>query len=181
MTLTVPQLRRTALPAFLAAFLMVIFSASGLMAGGLTFKLTGGLSVIRSGAPHATATSNTRSVTPTPTPVSPLQVTEPFTLSILLEPSHVRPGQMLSITISALSAEAHSPVVGLRCFLENPTDGSTPLLAQWPAATVTGADGQAHWAIQVPQIAPGTYEIGYGASGTPTNWYRGQQTVQVGS
>jgi hypothetical protein len=173
--------RHVALPNIVAAALLILFSAGGLMAGGLTFKLTNGSFIVRSSpTPNASATVGGEQ-TPTPliTALPTVAITQPFTLSITLNPIEVRPGQTLSATITAASAATHVPVVGLRCYLDNPTDGSTPLLTQWPAATATDTSGQAHWTIIVPQVAQGTYEIGYGASGSASNTWQGQHTIQV--
>jgi hypothetical protein len=172
---------RISLPNFFAVALLIVFSAGGLMAGGLTFKLTNGSFIVRSSPTPSEFATVAGGQTPTPsiTALSTVSITQPFTLSITLSPIDVRPGQMFSATVTAVSDATHGPVAGLRCYLDNPTDGSTPLLTQWPAATATDASGQARWTIVVPQVAPGTYEIGYGASGSASNTWQGQHTIQV--
>jgi hypothetical protein len=175
--------RRAGVPTFLAAALLVIFSASGLMAGGVTFALTGGITPGRTSASsRATATvGSDPTPTPSPTPITSAVVTDPFSLSIALDPMQVHSGAMLVATVSATDQATHLPIAGLRCYLDDPTDGSAPLLTRWPAATLTDASGQAHWTIAVPSLAPGIYEIGYGATGTSSNRWQGQRTIEITS
>ena len=170
--------RRTATPALTAA-LLVFLSASGLLAGGLTSRVTGGLLLgARSSAPPPRLGA-VLSHSPTPTTAAAALITRSFALSIVLAPDQLTAGATLYVTLVATDAATGAPVAALRCYLENPSDGSTPLLSRWPAATTTDARGRASWVIIVPRVSPGSYEIGYGASGSATNWYHGQRSVLV--
>jgi hypothetical protein len=164
----------------IAAAVLVAFSTSGLMAGGLTFKLTGGLSPVRQENAPPETTTQTHLATKSPTPTSPPTeaVTQPFTLALSVAPNPVAVGHAVRATISASNTFTHAPIAGLRCYLENPEEGGAPLLESWPPSAVTNSAGLATWTFTLPQTAPGIYEIGFTATGDPYR-YHGQVSVSV--
>ena len=143
------------------ALLLLLFAATGLMAGALTHILVISPSIIQGGAPttHSQATHTPTVATPTAT-TAPVAVTGVFTLSIAVSPADVTltPGQTIQVNVQALRPDGRTPVAGLRCVLGAPT-GSQPLLAQWPAPVVTNSAGRAMWTITVPSTASGKYKI----------------------
>ncbi|MBF6589041.1 MAG: hypothetical protein IVW57_00745 [Ktedonobacterales bacterium] len=177
--------RRFSPSAVVAAALLVAFSATGLMAGGVTYAFFGGRAVIQRTSSPTTAQTSVPAHTPTPasnlTPHPTAAITTLFTLSLSAGSSLVRPGQKLQITVMATSETTGQSIAGLACQLEAPEDGAAPLLRSWPEIAVTNAAGQATWEITVPDTAPGTYGIGVTASGARQYRYHAQANVTVAS
>jgi hypothetical protein len=173
------------MPTIIALALLLAFSATGLMAGGLAFKATGGLSALARTPPGTTPATTlpvgAAPATTSPTTLATRSITRPFTLSLSVAPNLVHPGLDLHLTIQASDSLAQTPVVGLACSLENPEDGGVPLLKMWPAPTVTGSTGQGTWTLTLPPTAPGIYEIGFTATGAHGYRYHGQVSVSVAS
>lgn len=160
------------------------FAAIGLLAGILTHALTSsqspsapGNGPVISGSPpalSATMTPATADATATST-ISNQQ--SGFTLGITLSQRTVTVGETLTVTVVATTNGA--PVSGLSCTLRAPTDGPPGLLATWPAAATTDANGQAIWTITVPSLAPGTYGVEVDAIGAHRYEFHRYASIQV--
>ena len=163
------------------ALLLLLFAATGLMAGALTHILVISPSIIQGGAPttHSQATHTPTVATPTAT-TAPVAVTGVFTLSIAVSPADVTltPGQTIQVDVQALRPDGRTPVAGLRCVLSAPA-GSRPLLARWPAPAVTDATGRANWTITVPSTASGKYKIEATAHASDGSYYFVYMSVTV--
>src|SRR5579863_7853463 len=114
------------------ALLLLLFAATGLMAGALTHILVVSPGVITGGAPttHHQLTPTATAPTATAT-TAPVAVTGTFTLSIAVSPADVTlaPGQKIQVHVQALRPNGQTPVAGLTCVLGAPT-GSQPLLTR---------------------------------------------------
>jgi hypothetical protein len=180
------RFRHTSLPLILATAILVAFSATGLMAGSLTFKVTSSLAAHppaqpATSSPTATASVTTGTSSSSPTAVPSRTITQSFRLDLSATPNPIQTGQRLAITIQASDNFTHAAIGGLACSLENPEDGGSPLLTAWPGPAVTNADGQAAWNIELPPTAPGIYEIGFSATGAHGYRYHGQVSISVAS
>lgn len=163
------------------ALLLLLFAATGLMAGALTHILVVSPGVIPGGAltTHRQPTTPPSAPTPTAT-TAPIAVTGTFTLSIAVSPADVTlsPGQTIQVNVQALRPDGQTPVAGLKCVLGAPT-GSRPLLTQWPAPAVTDATGRANWTITVPAAASGKYKLEATAHASDGSYYYVYMSVTV--
>jgi hypothetical protein len=161
--------------------LLLLFAATGLMAGALTHILVVSPAIIHGGAP-----TTQRQPTHTPTPSTPTATTAPvavtgtFTLTIDVSPANVAlaPGQRIQVNVQALRPNGRTPVAGLTCELGAPTSGR-PLLTQWPAPAVTNATGHARWTITVPATASGKYKLQATAHASDGSYYYVYMSVTV--
>ena len=161
-------------PSILAVgVILVLLSASGLMAGMVTHRIQNAASPTASPVAQATSptgpqstatpaattgakpTATTSSVTQSPATSNHSQ----FTLGVTASPKNISPGQSLTITVTVVQKGSQTPMAGVQCFLRPPTGGGQSLLTQFPPAAVSGENGQATWQVTVPAQAPGTYRI----------------------
>lgn len=151
----------------LAGVFLAAFAFSGLMTGALAHGFVHSL--------LATSSVPTPSTTPrrTPTPPPKAQAVPtlpvpnvPFTLQLAVNSQHVSPGDMLTVISSATAEGTSTPLGGVPCTLRAPRNGTTPLLAAWPAPRSTDAKGKATWQFTVPQLPTGWYGIEVSANGT---------------
>lgn len=102
-----------------------------------------------------------------------------FLLTISVTPKNVQPGQQLTITVHAYTADTHAPISGLPCILRAPIDGSASLLATFPAAQTTDDNGAASWIVTTPNAAAGAYEVE--AFAQTHSWsFKADSSVNVG-
>ncbi len=164
------------------ALLLLLFAATGLMAGALTHILVVSPGILQGGggAPSRQPTHTPTLPTPTAT-TAPVAVTGAFTLSIAISPADVAlaPGQKFQVNVQALRPNGQTPVAGLRCVLSAPT-GSRQLLTKWPAPAVTDANGHASWTITVPAHAAGKYKIEATGHASDGSYYYVYMTITVG-
>ncbi len=165
------QPARTPAPVLLAALLLVLFSATGLLAGTLTRVVAAGQGlrpiIIVTNSDHtstATATS-TPSPTPTVTSIPTQTITGPFTLSESVTPNIVSPGDRMTVSVVASDGQGN-PVEGLACNIGAP-HGGTSLFSVLPSPAVTNNAGVATWTLTVPaNTLPGEYDVRVYADGT---------------
>jgi hypothetical protein len=154
-------------PALMSAFVLALFSVTGLMTGVITREVASAAAPARTpslaqatstptGAATATATSS-----PTSAPIASNQ----FVVAISVS-GQPHPGQNIQVSASATRADSGSPVSGVTCVL-GPEGSGEPLLPTWPDAVNTDATGRCAWTLAIPQqTAPGAYRIrvdGYSA------------------
>jgi len=172
---------RRPLSGAVVALLLLLFAATGLMAGALTHILVISPAIIQGGAPAAHHQPTPTSTAPTPTATTaPVAVSGAFTLSIAVSPADVAlaPGQQIQVNVQALRPNGQTPVAGLKCVLGAPT-GSRSLLARWPTPAVTNAAGRATWTITVPSKATGKYKIEATAHASDGSYYYVYMSVSV--
>lgn len=176
-------------PSMLAvSALLVLLSASGLLAGIVTHRLQDNATAT---GPVAQAT--TAAGQPTSTPSAPAQPTatasavtpssgtgsSQFTLSITASPKTVAPGQSIEITVTIVQNGTQAPLAGVQCFLRPPTSGGQSLLMQYPPAVISNASGEASWGLTVPAQPPGTYRVEAVAYGPHRSYYYSYTDVTV--
>lgn len=160
-----PQERATRFTSsgFFIALLLVVFSASGLMAGVVTRQVanaSGPRGQTRVATPTASATATSAPTDGTPS------ATGTFTLKVTLSTQRAKAGQTIQVQVAARGPDGVSPVAGVRCSLVQP-DSGPQLLATLPAPHLTDATGQAAWNVTVPdQTAPGAYQVAAHGDGT---------------
>jgi len=160
------------------SIILVLLSASGMLAGVTAHHLQATPATTPTTGPIAQATIATQ---PTATPVAtalptatvPSTSVTPtaganaqFTFSVSAAPKTVAPGQAITITVSVMQKGTQTPQAGVQCFLRQATSGGQSLFQQFPPAATSGANGQAVWNLTVPAQPPGTYRIevvAYGA------------------
>lgn len=159
-------------PSMLAVgVILVLLSASGLMAGMVTHRLqnattpsTGAIAQATSTtqpqstattAATAEATATTSAITPTAGAGNNTQ----FTLGVSASPKTVSPGQTIDVTVTVVQKGTQTPLAGVQCFLRPPTGGGQSLFTQFPPAAVSDANGEATWQLTVPALSPGTYRV----------------------
>jgi len=147
-------------PLFMAAFVLALCSATGLLTGVITREVASAASV----APAtilAQATS-TPTLAPTPTltssPTSAPAASNQFVVSVAVA-GQPHPGQNVQVSASTVTADSGAPVVGANCAL-GPVAGGETLLQVWPDPATTDTMGKCGWAITIPQqTAPGAYRV----------------------
>jgi hypothetical protein len=152
-----------------AGVILVLLSASGMLAGIVTHRLqdntpaTGPVAQATTAAGQPTSTpSAPEQPTATASSVTPSAVTSgssKFTLSITASPKTVAPGQSIAITVTVVQKSTQAPLAGVQCFLRPPTSGGQSLLMQYPPAVTSNASGEANWSLTVPAQPPGTYRV----------------------
>lgn len=168
-------MRRPLSGAVIAA-LLILFAASGLMAGALTRLVVTSPSIILVGRGAPSPTPGASVPSPTATQ-APSQVSGQFILNISVTPKNAAPGQTMQVVVVATRNDG-TPVAGLLCSLQTDSYFGPSLLTQWPAPVVSDASGQATWTLTVPNSAPGTYTIGDYAKGVTWS-YRGHVAVSI--
>lgn len=169
------QVRRPTVPTIVVSCVLVIFSATGLLAGGVASSLAAGSGSIS----HAPTQTPTRKVTPSAssasassTPVSSTQlVTNAFALTLSIAPNPATTTKPLQVTVKATSQTSGQPMAGVLCQLQAPRDGSHPLLANWPPAKATDGSGSASWALDLSRVQAGAYTIGVTSVGTSYTYH----------
>jgi len=146
-------------PLLMSAFVLALFSATGLLTGVITREVAGAAAApLTPALAQATATPTTASPTATATGIptnTPGSVNQ-FAVSISIS-GQPHPGQ--EIAISGGVSKAGAPVAGARCTL-GAEAGSDPLLQTWPDEMTTDATGTCAWTITLPkQTALGSYRI----------------------
>lgn len=164
------QAPRTPPSPLAVSVILVLLSASGMLAGLTVHSLQSGAQVsISTPSPVAQATIPTQ---PTATPAAtvlptatssaetpPAANSSQFTLSVSASPKTVAPGQSISITVSVVVKGTQTPLAGVQCFLRPPTSGGQSLFAQFPPAATSNESGQASWQLTVPAQPPGLYRV----------------------
>ncbi len=155
--------------AALLALLFVACALSGLAAGVTTRAVAGGALT----ASRTPATGRTSGPTHTPAQPSPSVTTPPativppygFSLTAVVTPRSVAPGQPFTVTATVISPDGVTPLAGVECDL-GAAPGSAPLLATWPQPAISDASGQASWSLTAPATAtPGSYVLDISAHG----------------
>lgn len=180
------EARRSTLPAIVVSCVLVIFSATGLLAGSVASSLAAGnemSSHAPSQAPTHKATTGAPSATITATTVSSTQlVTNSFVLTLSAAPNPVSANKPVQVTVKAHAQASDQPMAGITCQLEAPDDGSQPLLATWPPAQVTDATGIASWSLDLAGVRTGVYTVGVTSVGTSYTYHSEiNVTVVIGS
>ncbi|HEX8732686.1 MAG TPA: hypothetical protein VF725_11580 [Ktedonobacterales bacterium] len=169
-------------PTALIFALLALVALIGLLLGILTRTLVSRQPVIAQASPTASATihapTSTSTRSPTETSTTTGAITGHFQLSVTVSPKSARPGQQITVTVSAFDPNTHAPVAGLPCTLRAPSDGSPPLLTMWPAAQTTDANGAATWTVTAPSEPAGTYEIEAFAQSAKWSW-KADSTVSL--
>ncbi|HEV8192085.1 MAG TPA: hypothetical protein VGP82_11475, partial [Ktedonobacterales bacterium] len=140
------QTARTPPSTLAVSAILVLLSASGMLAGIVTHRLqdTPATSPVAqattapkqsTSAPSATAlaTVTASSVTPTASSGGSSQ----FTLSISASPKTVAPGQSIEVTVAVVQLGTQAPLAGVQCFLRQSTGGGQSLLMQYPPAVTS--------------------------------------------
>jgi hypothetical protein len=163
------QVSRTPPSMLAVGVILVLLSASGMLAGIVTHRLQDNTPATGPMAQATTAVGQ-----PTSTPSAPVQPTatassvtpssgpggsSQFTLSITASPKTVAPGQPIEITVTVVQKGTQAPLAGVQCFLRPPTGGGQSLLIQYPPAVTSNASGAASWSLTVPAQPPGTYRV----------------------
>jgi hypothetical protein len=169
--------------ALAAALVLVLCAATGLGAGAYTRGVLGRSGSIGSLTPSVAASPSTgtqpsKAPTATVTTASSVPVESGFTLSIVITPAQVSPGQQLTVVVTAIDRLGVAPVRGLQCFLQAPPR-RLPLLSQWPGPGVSNEQGQATWSLVAPQVAPGNYGVEVIAYGPNRYFFRADALVTV--
>lgn len=152
--------------AYFVALMLVLFSASGLLAGVLTKQVasalrpnTGNTSTL----PPAALTATAGAVTPAATG---------FDLQLTVTPNPVKAGQSLQIVVTTTATQTTDPLPGVLCSLVQ--NGNSLPLATWPPTQTTDSSGRAQWSVEVPPTITGQYTVyarGDGAHGYwKTHW-----------
>jgi hypothetical protein len=151
---------------YVAALLLVAFSATGLMAGMLTRQVSGMAS--RRGAPQSLpATAQTATAAAALTPSGAAK----FTLKVVLAPNPARVGETVQLTVTAYTGSSQA-VPGVVCTPQQ--TANAPTFAAWPGAQTTDGSGQARWSIDLAsQTPPGSYQVSVKgeSAGFKGSWY----------
>jgi hypothetical protein len=136
------------------ALLLVVFSASGLMAGMLTRQVSG---LAWSGGSSGALPSAAQTATAAAANVTPA-APGAFALRIALAPNPARAGQTLQITVTAFNPTSSLAAPGVLC---TPLQtASAPQFGVWPGPQTTDASGQARWSVALAsQTTPGSYQV----------------------
>ena len=168
---------------FVVAMILLVCSATGMLAGTFVHTLASRLSsdtspngpVISGTSPSGAATATTTEIAAA-SPTAGSDATA-FTLSITLSTHTVSPGATFTVTVVATTNGA--PVTGLTCSLRPPISGPPGLFSTWPAPVSTDASGQAIWTLTTPAVAPGTYGIEVDAVGGHKYEFHRYTTLQI--
>lgn len=170
-------------PVLAVALTLVLCAASGLAAGSFSRKVVDAFGRLDTGAGVAASPTQHATHTATPSPSATLVPTvvaaSGFSLSAVVTPSQLTPGQQFTVVVSAVARDGVTPVSGLQCFLQAPSNGRQPLFAQWPSPTGTDATGRATWTLTAPQVTPGRYGLEVIAYGDHQYWFHSDPFVTV--
>ena len=165
------------------ALMLVLCAASGLAAGSFTREVVGAFGRPNTGAGVAASATHHATHTATPSPSATLVPTvlaaSGFSLSTVVTPNQLTPGQQFTVVVTAIARDGATPVSGLQCFLQAPSNGRLPLFAQWPSPTDTDETGHATWTLTAPAVAPGRYGIEVIAYGNNHYWFHSDPQVTV--
>lgn len=177
---------RSVVPVMVAAGFLVLFSATGLMAG----TVVAGFSPARSGVTgttshHSSSPTTTSTANPVPgathataTVASSQLVTTAFKLILVASPNPATTGHLIHVTVHAVAESTSLPLPGVMCQLEGPEAGGPALFPAWPAAKVTDSNGAASWDLMLPSMQQGVYSVGVTSVGTKWS-YHSQINVTV--
>lgn len=173
---------RSALPAVVVSCVLVIFSATGLLAGSVASSFAAGNGSVSHVPPRTSvlkSTTGTPAATATSTAASSTQlVTNSFVLTLSAAPNPATPSKPVRVTVKANAQASNQPLAGITCQLEAPDDGSHPLLTTWPPARVTDTTGSVTWSLNLTGVQAGVYTIGVTSIGT-TYSYHSEINVRV--
>jgi hypothetical protein len=170
-------------PVLAVALTLVLCAASGLAAGSFTREVVdafgrpdGVAGIAASPTHHAT---HTATPSPSATRVPTVLAASGFSLSTVVTPNQLTPGQQFTVVVTAVARDGVTPVSGLQCFLQAPSNGRLPLFTEWPSPTGTDATGHATWTLMAPPDAPGRYGIEVIAYGDNHYWYHSDPQITV--
>lgn len=170
--------------------ILVLLSASGMLAGVVTHRLRDAATP----PPLAQATATTQpastsATTPASTATSAATAAATastgssnsgqFTFSVAASPKSVAPGQNITITVTAVQKGTQIPFANLQCYLRQATSGGQSLFATYPPPATTNNNGIATWTVAVPGEPPGSYRIEVVAYGTRSYNYFSYTDVTV--
>jgi hypothetical protein len=148
---------------FFVALLLVLFAASGLLAGVYTRQVANA----SAGAPLTSASPtaiSTASATASLTPAA----RGPFELVLSATPSALKAGQSLQVQALARVPHTDTPVAGIRCTLGQQSTSVPQLVPTWPDPQVTSASGQVAWILTIAAgTAPGPYTLEVAGDSAP--------------
>lgn len=171
------QTQRSALTAIVASCVLVIFSATGLLAGSVASGLAAGRPTTQptsSGGTSATYSAGTANNLPTTTATtvaSTQLVSSSFVLTLTAAPNPASSSRPVHVTVRASAQGSDTPVPGITCRLEAPQAGGTALMSSWPPAKVTDGTGTASWDLNLAGVPAGFYGIGVTSVGTSYTYH----------
>jgi hypothetical protein len=170
-------------PVLAVGLTLVLCAGSGLAAGSFSRKVVDAFGRPNTGVGVAATPTHHAAHTATPSPsatlVSTVLAASGFSLSTVVTPNQLTPGQQFTVVVTAIARDGATPVSGLQCFLQAPGNGRQPLFAQWPSPTGTDATGHATWTLTAPTVAPGRYGIEVIAYGDNHYWFHSDPQITV--
>ena len=173
------------------ALILVVCTATGLVAGVRTRQIINGLAQSSTFIPggqggSGTGTASTNGIVPTSSPKGNVLPTATpasgtgftgFTLLVRVSPTVVAPGEQFTVIVTVIAKDRVTPLGGVLCTL----GGSTSLFAKWPAAVLSTVKGRAMWTLQAPNVPVGTYKLEVSANGTRGYFYYTVAFLQISS
>lgn len=167
----------------LLALLFVACALSGLAAGVTTRAVAGG--ALTASATRSPGQRSTSGPTRPPAQPSPPATTPPativapygFTVTAIVIPRSVAPGQNFTVTATVTAADGVTPLAGVACNL-GAAPGSAPLFATWPPPAISDATGHATWSLTAPNV-PGSYVLDISAHGAGGWRYDSRPSVTI--
>ncbi len=170
-------------PAVAGAVILVLCSLTGLGAGELARVIVSASGIAGFTSAVVVSRTDTGHLAPSPSPSPTGRPASPsdsaFTLTAVVRPTQVAPGQSMMIVATVVGRDGVSPVLGQQCFLRAPSDGVSGLVTDWPGPEVTDSQGHAEWNLTVPSVQPGRYAVEVIAFGRDQYSYHWDALVTV--